>query len=460
MRNSIIFSYLMCGMLAFSSCETYDELVPSEYHHILNIKQYGMQHISLYTTGEDAVYKFTVMKGGSESGNTATAHITVMPEEEFKTYATDNNVTETYLPVDKYEIREARLNFAANETYKIGEVVLKTSEIKKLMEQSGKKYAIPLRMESSDCNVKNNLLIIQPDIETPALAFNLAGGNKYATGTTFTSSDAATQNAEIEVVFQTTNQWEFTFDIKTDEKAKDVFEEFNKKYNNKYTLLPENCYKFNGQCISFPLNASSMSLPVSIDRTKISCGEYVLPLHLCNLSNENFETSKENDVILLGIKYIPNKLNIKVDQLSTNSVEENDGTGLAGLIDGDIDGGGYFHSKWSAPVKDTTYGNYIDVNIKKSIHSLSFDYWTRKQNGNGAPTRIKLFVSNDGMNWNEWKEINSGLPGGGNMKYSSSIFTHDSGFTHVRFAVLESAAGNMTQTATYFNLHELTFYGE
>ena len=67
MKNSAFFSCLMCGILTFSSCETYDDLVPSEYHHILNLKQYGMQRLSLYTTGEDAVYKFTVMKGGSET---------------------------------------------------------------------------------------------------------------------------------------------------------------------------------------------------------------------------------------------------------------------------------------------------------------------------------------------------------------------------------------------------------
>ena len=98
MKNSAFFSCLMYGMLALSSCETYDELVPSEYHHILNLKQYGMQHLSLYTTGEDAVYKFTVMKGGSEVGNAATAKIEVMAEEEFNTYAKDNNVAESYLP--------------------------------------------------------------------------------------------------------------------------------------------------------------------------------------------------------------------------------------------------------------------------------------------------------------------------------------------------------------------------
>lgn len=31
---------------------------------------------------------------------------------------------------------------------------------------------------------------------------------------------------------------------------------------------------------------------------------------------------------------------------------------------------------------------------------------------------------------------------------------------NVRFAVLVSAAGDMTNSYAYFNLHELTFYGE
>ncbi|EJX09662.1 protein containing Region of unknown function DUF1735 [gut metagenome] len=447
-------------MLAMTSCEKYDDLVPSEYHHILNIKQYGMQRISLYTTGEDAVYKFTVMKGGSEPNSPATGLVEAMSEEEYKTYAEQNNVAEAYLPADMYQIKENQLNFAADETYKINEVTLKTSEIKKLMDKNKKHYALPIRMTSSDCTVKNELLVLQLDIETPELKFKLSGGNKYVAGATFTTDKTDKQTAQLQVVFATQNLWDFTFDAQTDEKAKQAFEAYNKAADGRYTLLPKEAYQFKNQGISFPKNTTSMTLSISIDPKKLNCGEYILPLHLSNISNENFKANEENDVVLVGIKFIPKKLNLKVSQLSTNSVENGDGTGLAGLIDGDVDGGGYFHSKWSAPVKDATYGNYIDVNIGKTLHSLSFEYWTRKQNGNGAPKHIKLFVSNDGKTWKEWKSIKKGLPGGGHAKYSSSIFTYEEGFSHVRFAVIESAAGNMTTTATYFNLHELTFYGE
>ena len=203
-----------------------------------------------------------------------------------------------------------------------------------------------------------------------------------------------------------------------------------------------------------------MILSVTIDASKLSCGEYILPLHLCNLSNKHFETDTQNDIVLLGVKYVLKKLDVKVNQLSTNSVEDGDGTGLSGLIDGDLEGSGYFHSKWSAPVQDAVYGNYIDLNIGKTLHSLSFDYWTRKQNGNGAPQRISLFVSNNGKDWRQLKEITQGLPSSGNTKYSSAIFTDEEGFSYVRFAVLVSAAGDMTNSQSYFNLHELTFYGE
>ena len=315
-------------------------------------------------------------------------------------------------------------------------------------------------MVSSDCTVKNNLLLIQLDVETPTIAFNLADGNKFAMVSSFTSSDPQTQTAEFNVTFPMPNQWDFTFDANTDEQAMQAFDEYNAKFDNKFTLLPEKAYKFNGKGISFPKDATSMSLSVTIDASKLSCGEYILPLHLCNLSNKNFETDTQNDIVLLGVKYVPKKLDLKVSQLSTNSVEDGDGTGLSGLIDGDLEGTGYFHSKWSAPVQDAVYGNYIDLNIGKTLHSLSFDYWTRKQNGNGAPRFISLFVSDDGSIWRKLQDINKGLPGSGNTKYSSAIFTDEEGFSYVRFAVLVSAAGDMTNSASYFNLHELTFYGE
>lgn len=459
MNKINIFACLMGGVLALSSCEKYDDLVPAQYHNVLNIRDYGLQKVTLYTTGVDPVWNFTIMKGGSEAGYQSSASISVMPEAEFKDYKEINNVLAEYLPEAYYEIPETEFSFAAEETYKIAGVKFKVSEIKELMKKTGKKYALPIVMNSDVSNVNNNLIIAQLNVETPTLGFDLAGGNLFVPGATMTQSGAEKATIEVNVEFSTVNQ-EFTFDAAVTEKSKKIFEEYNATHNGKYTILPEGSYTFNGKGLSFPQDATEMALSIEVDRTKLSCGEYILPLAISNVSNSHFEVESKKEVVLVGVKYLPSKLNLTVDQLSANSIQQNDGTGLAGLIDGDLTGDGYFHSKWDTPVVDAKYGNYIQVNLKTPIKSLSFEYYTRVNNGAGAPTDIKLFTSNDGQTWTEWKHIDKGLPLGGNMKYSSNIFTSENSFQYVRFAVLQSAAGSLTTGGgKYFNLHELTFYG-
>lgn len=47
----------------------------------------------------------------------------------------------------------------------------------------------------------------------------------------------------------------------------------------------------------------------------------------------------------------------------------------------------------------------------------------------------------------------------GNQQYSSPIYHAEKSFSHFRFAVLESAAGSMTNGNAWFNLGELVLYG-
>ena len=48
---------------------------------------------------------------------------------------------------------------------------------------------------------------------------------------------------------------------------------------------------------------------------------------------------------------------------------------------------------------------------------------------------------------------------GVNQQYSSPIYHAEKSFSHFRFAVLESAAGSMTNGNAWFNLGELVLYG-
>lgn len=260
MNKLNIFACLMGGMLALSSCEKYDDLVPSEYHNVLNIKHHGLQKVTLYTTGDDPTWSFTVMKGGSEANYQSQATIEVMSEAEFDEYCANNNVLAKLLPSEYYVIPETELTFSEEETYKIVNVQFKVSEIKELMKSTGKKYALPIVMKSSVSNVNNNLIIPELNIETPTLSFDLAGGNQFVPGVTLTQSGEAKVTAEINVLFPTTNQWDFTFDVTTNDKASQAFEKYNESQNGKYQILPESAYTFNGKGISYPKNADRKSV--------------------------------------------------------------------------------------------------------------------------------------------------------------------------------------------------------
>lgn len=457
--NKILFvqCVLICTF-TFFSCEKYDELFPEEYHQVLNIKNSGISNIQLYTTETETIVPVSIMKTGSKEKSKSDGLLSSMNSLTFEEFCKYNDVHYEYLPENCYSLKNNQLNFTETERYKIVDVIFKTKEIKQLIDNGNKEYALPLLLSSSESNVKDSLLILSPKVMVPTIGFMTSGFIQFAE---FTESDVDVIEKNIDISMPVENKWDLKCTISCDEKAKSQFEIFNIQNNNRYKLLPENSYELSGNgVINFPKESTKVSVNLKIDRSKLSVGEYILPLSIADPTVEGFEIDNSNSVILLNIIYSPDKINLKENQLSANSIHPGDGTELKGLIDG-LGEGKHFHSLWSDCVVDADYGNYIDVSFESSIKAIKFDYWTRFENGNGAPTHIKLFVSSDKMNWNLIGEIISGLPNGGNQKYSSQIYTSDTDFSYFRFAVVESVAGNLTVSpGTYFNLGELTLYGK
>ena len=300
------------------------------------------------------------------------------------------------------------------------------------------------------------MLIIAPDIKSPTIGLTNTG---FVSSAQFSSHGEATLTYSLQLTLPTPNTLGLKCTVASNEEAVSAFNQYNTQHNNRYKLLPQNAYTLpdNG-VVTFGEEATTASLDITFNRSALEMGEYILPLSITNPTVEGVEIDAAQRTILLGITYSPDKLELKANQFSTNSIANGDGTGLTGLIDG-IGSGLHFHSNWNSPVKDATYGNYIDVHLNQPIQAIQFDYWTRFENGNAAPTHIKLFTSTDGKVWTELGEIKSGLPTGGNQKYSSSIYRTANKFSYFRFAVLTSTAGSMTNGSSWFNLGELTLYG-
>lgn len=455
MKKTILATFLVSSLVGFTSCETYDDLFPEYCHKVLNIKNGGERDITLYTTGEDGELTFSVMKTGSEANSSVTGLVASMAEDEYIAYADKYNISNSYLPEEYYTLVDNTLSFSGQEGYKFVKVIFKTNAISELQNKSGKKYAIPLKLTSTDATVNDSLLILKPEIIVPTIGFQNAN---YQQLYQFDSSGSAQGSFDIPITLPIDNIWDFECTVQVTDAAKEKFNQLNASNNSKYTLMPEGNYKFDNKVL-FKNGNSISSLKVNVDKTGLNRGFYVIPLEITSCSKEGFKVNENNKFILAGINYSPDKINLTVDQFSTNSLHEGDGTGLAGLIDG-LGAGKHFHSKWSGMVIDADYGNYIDVKLKSPIQSVMFEYWTRFENGNAAPKKIKVFVSNDGKSWNELGSISSGLPNGGNQQYTSKIYTSDSKFNYFRFAVLESTAGSMqVSPGSWFNLGEFALYG-
>lgn len=456
--NRIFWATCILGStFALSSCEKYDELFPQQYHCVLNIKDAGIRNADLYTTDAEGIVQISIMKTGSQEEALASATLEPMSQEAFQVYCTDNNLRYDYLPTECYSLSDKDLKFEAQERYKIVEAILKTREIQKLQEtHNGQQYALPLLIRSSEVSVNDSMLIITPNVTSPTLGLTNTG---FVSAAQFSSQGEATSTYSLQLTLPTPNTWGLQCSVNTNEEAVNAFNQYNAQYNNRYEQLPSNAYTLsNNGVVTFGEGATTASMDVTFDRSALEIGEYILPLSITNPTVEGVSIDPMQHTILLGVTYSPDKLDLQVSQFSTNSIANGDGTGLTGLIDG-LGAGLHFHSNWGTPVTDATYGNYIDVQLNKPIQAIQFNYWTRFENGNAAPTHIKLFTSTNGQTWTELGEITSGLPTGGNQEYLSPIYRATAPFSYFRFAVLTSTAGSMTGGGAWFNLGELALYG-
>uniref|UniRef100_A0AB33JCQ0 DUF1735 domain-containing protein n=1 Tax=Prevotella sp. GTC17260 TaxID=3236796 RepID=A0AB33JCQ0_9BACT len=456
--KKFFYTALALMTLTTTGCEQYDNLFPDKYHSIITLQTSDHQDVTLYTTGEDGKYQLTILKGGSEPSQTATGKVTPMSEAAFATYCKTWGLDKSRLPDADFTLANADFTFTGDTSrYHHVDVTFKTDAIKALLAANpSKDYVLPLLLTSNDATVNDSLILITPSISTPTLAFKDAG---VYDAITFGADDAGKkQTIDLPIVLPIDNMWNFTATVKVDEEA---FKKFNKEHDNRYILLSASNYTLpaNG-VVTFTTDKPSVALAPSITCPD-TFGDFILPLTITGSSMKGFEIREDAKTIFVHIAHNLPQISLTVDQLSSNSVEDGDGTGLAGLLDG-RGSSKHYHSKWSSPVTDATYGNYIQVALKQPITHVSFEYYTRFENGNGAPTLIELFTSNDGTNWTSLGTINSGLPSKGDGGYASAVYQSATPFKYFRFCALVSRGGDMRVSGSwaYFNLGEFSLYGK
>lgn len=439
-----------------ASCENYEAAeIPEKYHKVLILKEAGEMDLTLYRTGEDSKYELCIMKAGSGDGLTADANLVVSPEWLDK-FNTDNASGYTLLPSQYYSLETEHVKIEKNDKYKIVNISFKTTEMETLISGNpDMKYVLPVQLESDNTTISKakNYLILKPSVVIPTIGFKNGGYQK----TVLTPTDPEQIKITIPVEMPLDNTWNFDCTIGINEQ---LLTDYNQKNGTSYLILPENAYQLKPTCSFVPGN-SSANINLTVDRTKLGMGDYILPLELQSCTQEGFAIDDSKKAYLTGISYAPPKITLALNMLSSNATVSGDGTGLLGLIDG-LGSGKHYHSDYGGNYHDPVYGHYIDVNLPTAIQSIMFDFYTRWENGNGAPQTVNLYIrNNDSENWTKLATVDRGMPTAGNTEYMSNIFRSETPFKQVRFSVVKSVAGDLTAPGySYFNLGELSLYGQ
>lgn len=428
---------LISALLLFASCVDYDYLVPEEYDKILLLMETGEKSVSLYTTGEDALYELTILKGGANPETSASASLEVMSAAELANYSEMYGVLYTALPSNTFEIRDGSANFTgSSNAYHKSSVLFKTTAIMKLMEENpDANYVAPIVLTSANdsINSEKRVLLLKPQLLVPVISFEWEGH--------IVGLEAGDGSFDVRLKLPFDSPWDFDATIGVDHSE----QIFGSKVMPKgsYTIANDGKVIFKkGSNLSEPINITldlESNLPVGAG--------YYLPVVITNTSIEGIQTPSESFKVKVETEF--NRIPLTSDMLFTNAQEQHEGP-IAYLIDGDPNT--YFHSSWSTSIDQP---HVVMVDFRKKVTQISFSYQNRN-NLNGKPQDIIVWgITEDGQV--ELGRLDEGLPVAGGSIFHAPLFTTTKPITGIVLQVMRTNTG---VAPTFFNMAELMLYGK
>ncbi len=447
--KSTIYIVILLGLLtSITSCNDNKDEFLEDYDTIFYFLNSGEQNITIYKTGEDANHTVTINKAGSNLQSEGTVYVSVLSNDEINAYNQENGTSYTMLPETSYKLLTQRaVEFNKNDLYKFFEILFKTDVIDNL--DSNKDYVLPLILNSNDSvNSKKQIILVNPTVEIPSVYFTKTG---YILNSL---SDKSQEQVELllPLTISATNKWEFNCTVEVDETLIDTY---NQENGVNYLSLPSEAFSLNENgIVEFNSTDQIANLKIQVDRTKLSYGNYILPLRLTSCSKESFAIDQESNTCLFGISYTPDISDLKVielseSMLSSNAVEPTEGS-LANLLDGNTDT--YFHSAWSISVTDA---HYLQVELDEATSAFTFNFIGRKSGGSGNPKNIDIYSSVDGINFEKVISImQEDLPTGAEASYASPVIVMPES-KYIRFTVPQNMSGGSFFVFSEFSMKGL-----
>lgn len=432
MKKNILFAILATGcLLTHTACEDGKDDFLSDFSTIVYFRNSGEQPLTAYVTGDNIDYKLIVNKAGSELNRTSSVKIAVMSEAALQAYNTLNGNDYKAYPSSCYTFENGDISFSSSDLYHTRKVSINPSELENYV-TSDATYVIPFELTqgTDSINSEKKYVFIKAVPEHPIISFEQSGYFSNWIGDDGTPTATLSNNLLIPLP----NKWGLTCKV---EVAPEALDEYNAANGTNWVMMDSDSYEFTPTA-SFEENGTTAPFNITVNKESLQYGEYIIPLKITEASNDNFWTSPQSSVALVGISFNLPQIQLTSSMLSSNWPEPSEGS-LANLLDGNVDT--YFHSAWSIA---TTGEHYVQVALTEPIQRFLFSYTTRSSNGNANPAELYVSVSSDGQSWTEVERFTQDfLPTGAAESWTSPrIETENKDIKYIRITNVKSMTNN------------------
>lgn len=428
MKKNILFISLICCLpLSFTSCDEdkMEDIFYTEEAEVvdtqLSWKDSGARDVAFFNANEDVDYVISLLKTGNSYIGDINAGLIPLSQDELDAYNVKYKRNYTLLPAEYY-VLPAKVTIAAN-VYKQDICVTFKKEIGNLPEKDTKQYVVPIRLSSTDCDIKENydLEVLCLKITTPELALETSG-IQQADGPV-TADKIVNLEKKITLALNMDNKWDFTASLVTD--AADL-QSLVDKYNaenpgGEFRLLPAGYYTFGETDLAFTVGTRSRDVTVNISNQNngaaLSAGEYLLPVKLALITGMPFDVEEKVCFFHLIATNKLEKITITEDMIYAkgNEVYWNSDEKIKSAFDGDDNT--VWQNPWCAwngsggnteridQVKDPKYGVYADVTLKAPVSDyIKFKY----QSGalNTIPSHLIIYAGSNADDLEQVAEFN------------------------------------------------------
>ena len=382
---------LVTGLIIISCDDGKDDNLPLAKVYIVNS---GEVRVTLYDTGVNTTYTLGLYRSGM-GGDATGASVKVLTQTELEQYNADNGTAYDLLPDTYYKVLNNDVTFEAGDAHVNGsiEIDLSPTPMKVFLEENPDgNYVIPIRLVNAgvEIHAAKAISLLKPEVIMPRLSLGIKGLTEYsyAAGQAVESLDM-----ELPVELSVENLgWDITCEVQTGQQLVD---EYNAANGTCFSMAPADAYTLTPGC-ELSGNMQSASLRLQVDGTKLSPGNYLIPVKLTSVSR--FEIDPDANLYAVAISVEAPTLDRTTltvirwsnhhgsgTTIPTSPTTGSDSQGVSALFDGNLYW--YWHANWSSNPTNGSLNEYpmhFIIDLKDEYFITQIDLWNRRSGSDSS----------------------------------------------------------------------------